>query len=462
MTTITIKDRPCGWGKTTEMMKDFQTVDGPILCVVPSLSECDRVIAQTAATNLEFHQPGLEFGTTVAATKSEHVEELIAYRKNIVCTHELFYRIGKIATSRHAGVRGSTSPMSQYNLFIDEVINPFDQYKQVTERNFRHVYLDELVTVTENGLVKTTKRWDELYQAGVTEYSVDLYEKVKSGGLYFANGSLFIMTMPLELLTNPKSVQVLTFQSEGSFFRRHLENLIDQGHSFDLMIDQLDPFYLKLWKEDVRKNLTICEIPSLNGFRFSYGKQTTGNPQRRQAAGKKVAYELYDLGRRDGPLTKTTAAETMITCAKSNWFGNKDGQSPTASYWSKGSRMFGRYKGNNHEGWKSDGAQFVPNTTRGTNKYSDCSHAIYLYDQHPNPQVVNFLGFDKGSPEYRNFADDYALTELIQWLFRSRIRRGGYGLDVHGNFAFRGEREKTTVFIPCERMRRLLETWLQS
>jgi len=42
------------------------------------------------------------------------------------------------------------------------------------------------------------------------------------------------------------------------------------------------------------------------------------------------------------------------------------------------------------------------------------------------------------------FANAYALTELIQWVWRSRIRKG----------------EPITVYLPSMRMRRLFEEWL--
>tara|TARA_B100000683_G_C12361340_1_gene503167 strand:- start:354 stop:701 length:348 start_codon:yes stop_codon:yes gene_type:complete len=84
-------------------------------------------------------------------------------------------------------------------------------------------------------------------------------------------------------------------------------------------------------------------------------------------------------------------------------------------------------------------ATWVANTTRGTNKYAYCSHLIYLYDQHPNEYLTRWL--EDGS---NKFADRYALTELIQWVWRSRIRNG----------------EPITLFPPCPRMKKLFVEWL--
>ncbi len=460
MTTVQIFDRPCGWGKTTEMIKGFQNLDGPILCVAPRLSECERVIEEARKFGLDFSQPGFEGCNEINLSKSDHVVELIKARKNIVCTHELFYRLGRVATVRMPNIHGKASLLAPYNLVIDEVINPFEQYKNVKATDFKHVYTDNLLEVAESGLVSTTDKWDKLIEEGVTAYPVEFYDKVKSGGLRFVDDGLLVLTIPLELLTKPKEVKVLTFLSEGSFFRRYIEQLIEQGHDLELEIDELTSHELRGWKQDVRKALTIEDIPALHKVGFSYGKQTAMSVPKRKEIGKSVSMALYNLGRRGGPLTNVVDTRVMVTCAKTNWYGHKDGQKPASSYWSAESRMFGRPSGNKADGWTTTGAQFVPNTTRGINTYSDCSHAIYLYDQYPNPQVSSALGFNKCGKTYHEFASDYALTELVQWLFRCRIRKGGLGLDSEGNLCLRGERQTATVYIPSARMRNLLIDWL--
>ena len=87
----------------------------------------------------------------------------------------------------------------------------------------------------------------------------------------------------------------------------------------------------------------------------------------------------------------------------------------------------------------SQRANWVPKITRGTNNYAHCSHLIYLYDQYMNPLVIRWLEEDKGA-----FEDEYALTELIQWVWRSRVRRG----------------QPITLYLPNPRMWQLMEEWL--
>ena len=60
-----------------------------------------------------------------------------------------------------------------------------------------------------------------------------------------------------------------------------------------------------------------------------------------------------------------------------------------------------------------------------------CSHLIYLYDQHVNPVVARWLEDSTVA-----FDDAYALKEFIQWVWRSRVRRG----------------EEITLYLPSPRM----------
>lgn len=85
---------------------------------------------------------------------------------------------------------------------------------------------------------------------------------------------------------------------------------------------------------------------------------------------------------------------------------------------------------------------FVPFNERATNKYSDKHHLAYLYNVFAFPPVkhtvkVFGLYYDE---------DRYALYVLIQWIWRSAIRKG----------------EKIKLYLPSIRMRRILEDWLNT
>ena len=87
MTTIPIKiiDKPCGCGKTTEMINSFNKRD-KYLVIVPLLSEVERIVEESKEVG--FVQPD-EFDNT-QGTKYASLEAHIVNGRNVVSTHQLY------------------------------------------------------------------------------------------------------------------------------------------------------------------------------------------------------------------------------------------------------------------------------------------------------------------------------------------------------------------------------------
>ena len=137
----------------------------------------------------------------------------------------------------------------------------------------------------------------------------------------------------------------------------------------------------------------------------------------------KVSRSLKNLKERK--LVGVGIKNILITCKKDAWRKASNDNQPKPGVFAKNSRL--------------KDVNWISNTTRGTNDYIHCSHLVYLYDQNINPVVARWLGDSS-----RAFNDAYALTELIQWVWRSRVRKG----------------EPITLYLPSPRMRRLFEEWL--
>ena len=169
------------------------------------------------------------------------------------------------------------------------------------------------------------------------------------------------------------------------------------------------------------KSITINYIQALSKHKLSYTGQQKG--QRLPKYVSTLNNALKNL--RERKLKGVVVEDILITCIKDAWKEAANDNQPKPGVFARNSRL--------------SNANWVSNTTRGTNNYANCSHLIYLYDQHPNQYLTRWLGDSS-----REFADAYALTELIQWVWRSRVRKG----------------EPITVYIPSLRMRKLFETWL--
>lgn len=85
------------------------------------------------------------------------------------------------------------------------------------------------------------------------------------------------------------------------------------------------------------------------------------------------------------------------------------------------------------------GKNFVPCNMRATNDYINKTTLAYLINCYTNPILKNFF-LQKNIKIDEN---EYALSEMLQWIFRSRIRK----------------HEPINIYVPSQRMRELLENW---
>lgn len=400
---VKIIDRPCGYGKTTDIIASFEK-DRKYLVVVPFLDEVERVMGDS---KVPFHQP-LTDGDH--KTKREHLEALLISGENIATTHALYADVAMMARQ---------GLLDGYDIIIDEVLDVCAHVDGVKEKSFKQFYLDcGYAEVMDDGKVIPTEKWRVEAEEVDDTLKDNLFRLANAGMLYRVDGSFFMWALPTELLEAGLSFTVYTFMAEGSMFLAYLDRL---GISY---IHDVDPEADEAFRLATKELIDIRDIPSLKKVNLTFNGQQKGG-----LIGRKVSSALRDVRRywlKDVPLD-----EVLITCAKQNWFQNGKGiddvKSPRPGPFAVKARLF-------------DGAIWIANTTRGTNKFIDKSHLIYLYDQHMNPFINRWLGLGENGVE----KDSYALTELIQWVYRSRVRRG----------------EPVTLYLPSVRMRRILEDYL--
>ena len=94
MTTTPIKiiDKPCGSGKTTAIINNFNNQD-KYLVIVPLVSEVDRIVK--GSKELEFVQPHANDNN--AGTKYVSIEENLILGRNIGSTHKMYESLVPLA-----------------------------------------------------------------------------------------------------------------------------------------------------------------------------------------------------------------------------------------------------------------------------------------------------------------------------------------------------------------------------
>lgn len=405
MTTKPIKiiDQPCGSGKTTAMINNFNNQD-KYLVIVPLLSEVDRIVE--GSKEVVFVQPHANDNDN--GTKYASLEESIMLGRNIVSTHKMYEGLAQLAS---AGL------LSDYHIIIDEVPNVVQAIATKSKTSIDEFYIDAGFMVVDevSGLVRPTQKWIESQDQVSDTLSPMILNAAKSGCLYLQDRQMFIWALPEIILQSGLSLTVLTYKSDGSLFVAYLYKL---GLPFEV---ETNAGIDEQFRKDAAKLVTIKDIPALSGLKFTYVEQQKGLSSSRYC--NTVSFALKNL--RGRKLKDVDVDKILITCKKEAWLKPANDNKFKLGLLAKNSRL--------------GDASWIANTTRGTNNYSHCSHLIYLYDQHPNPYIARWLGNST-----KEFADAYALTELIQWVWRSRVRRG----------------EPIIVYLPSSRMRALFETWL--
>ncbi|MEP3805908.1 MAG: hypothetical protein ABJM80_19230 [Sulfitobacter pontiacus] len=396
-------DRPCGTGKTSQMLKSFQE-NKCYIVILPTLDEVERVIRDAS---VPFLQPDVD--NSDHETKREHLRELLLSGQNVATTHKLYQEVAILARE---------GLLDQYHICLDEVLDVCAAVDGKSSRSFEQFYVKGgYARVDHKGRVSTTPKWEAELDAVSDTLSVSLYRLAKAEMLHYVDGTFFMWALPQELLTAGASFTIYTYLAEGSTLLAYLNKLqIPYLHDVDVALEAR-------FRAKAKQLVTIKDIPSMSKVNLTYSGQTQG-----KSVAKVVSRSLRSLRR--GELKDVPLSNVLITSVKNKWYakGNDDPKSRKAGCFAVGTKMF-------------KDVTWIANTTRGTNNFAHATHLVYLYDQNMNPFIKRWLGLASDLEAQ----DRYALTELIQWAYRSRVRMG----------------EPITLFLPSKRMRGLLENWLQ-
>ena len=411
---VTIKDRHCGYGKSTEMLESLSP-DRSYLIVVPLNSEVRRFI-EKAPRDVNLVEPvstrdknPAKRATATHDRKRDHLRELLEAGESIVTTHALFTDIAYLAQD---------GLLLGYDVLVDEVLSVahsvtqevMNSGKGVSIQSWKGLYIEHGFATVDpgTGMVHPTDEWER--KQHLPELSDTLFNMAKAESLFAVGDNVLVWELPPILLKAVGSLTIHTFLAEGSlmagFMRR---NGINFTHD-------RDPLSEGQFREKAKRLIEIRDIPSVNRLKLSYSSQQ----RMTKADHKKVSGALKRI--RERLMRGVPLENVMITSSKDMWFTSTDRPGPFAT----GSRLF-------------ESTNWVPNTTRGTNDYRHCTHLIYLWDQHLNPRIAEFLGV-----ETQRHRDMYAISELIQWVYRSQIR----------------DDQPVTLYLPSGRMRKLLQRWL--
>jgi hypothetical protein len=402
---INVIDSMCGTGKSTKIFeimreKAKRYEDVKFLYITPFLSEIDERVPT--------EMPELDFWTPENKGKGKigDIITLIKQEKNIASTHVLFSRL----TPQIVDLLIE----KQYTLVIDEAISCVGLLdKSLVPTDTRDLLRSGMVKA--NSDKRNQLSWNEVdYPEHDGRYA--FVRNLCNLGVVYCYADTFLMfEYPPKLLSELKDVWVLTYLFDGSDMRCWLD-------LNDISYRVMDNTSLGLKSEvDIKRvvkdNLTIISNRNLENKR----QRTTTLSKGWFDKAKKEEVDSYKAMLRSCVVSQRAKAGEIF------WTTYKDHQA--------------KLQGTGYtKGVSDDMPAFLPMNIRATNDYRNYTLCMYAVNIYKNPVEVNYLkenGIDVSE-------DIYALSEMIQFIWRGCIRQG----------------KPMKVLILSQRMKKLLEDWI--
>lgn len=382
----------CGTGKTTWIINYINNnPNRKYLFITPFLTEIERI--KKSCPSLKFEEPPV-FGNKIRGLKY-----LLNGQRNIVSTHSLFRSFDQSVLD--------LTKFYDYTLIMDEVAD-IVEVVDATKSDIKLI-LEEYVCIESNGKA----RWiDDTYSGKFDCYK----EMCELDSMYFygnpKSGGAFIWMIPKQVFNSFKETFVLTYMFDYQLQKYYYDYNDIKYDKYSLLDDKLVCGSLDYSGNKYKDLINICDNSKMN----------------------KIGDDYYSLAMGWHKRNKNTALINELRKNIHNYFGHITNTKSKNNLWT----TFKEYK----ESLKGKGYSkgFAWLNIRAVNEYSNKTAIAYVVNRFMNPVIKNFF---EQNGIYVN-EDGYALSELIQFIFRSAIRNG----------------KKINLYIPSKRERDLLLDWL--
>lgn len=404
---IKVLDSIMGTGKTTSMFKMMKEKEGRYLYISMFLDEVGDGNTQTVG-RIQKELPDLNFKMpkNVGEGKLESLKRMVSNGDNIASTHALFgtFDLDVVELLVEGG----------YTLVIDEAVDCVGMYDGVNESDIQAMFASEMLRVLDNGRLE----WNEVkYPKHNGKYS-EVREYCNLGSLFLHRQKILIWEYPPKLLELLGSVYIMSYLFEGSVMSCWLKV---NGLSYEYIEPSLFGLLPEITvKQMVRENLVLLDSTKLNTM---VQKDTTFS-------------STWYKDNLDKGTTKFIKG-VMESCLINNRV--KSGE----IFWTCFKEHKAKLQGKGYsKALKGKMEPFLACNTKATNNYRDHTLCMYTVNIFKNPVEVGYLR-DKGVELDK---DKYALSEMLQFIFRGCVRQG----------------KVMKVLVLSKRMRKLLEGWLKN
>lgn len=403
-TAIHVVDSIMGSGKTSWAIQHMNEADSDrnFLYITPFLTEVQRVKDHVKTRN--FVTPEVK---GKARGKFQNLKQLILNERDVTSTHALFQNADdELIELIKAG---------NYTLILDEVMNVVEQY-DLNKDDIKLLIKNKMIFVDEKtGLIQ----WNDEGEIQDTAYN-NIKNLAKSENLYFFENTVLFWTFPISVFEAFKEVYIMTylFQCQQQKYYYDMYNVpysykavkkLPNGEYGLINHTSKEPYDKTLLKSLI--NIYEGKLNNIGDDTYAFSKSWFSKETNKHLI-EKLKKNLITYFKNNA---KTPTILNMWTCFKDD---------------------IPKLKGKGYT------KGFVANNARATNEFKEKESLAYAVNRFMNPYEKKFF-ISKGVEVDE---DMYALSELIQWIWRSRIREG----------------KAINLYIPSKRMRTIFQDYLES
>ena len=415
---VTVIDSIMGSGKTTSLINMMnENTEEKFIYITPYRDEIDRVISN--CPNRYFETPkNFDKMNLKTCTKYEDLIKIIEQDINVVSTHALFQTFDENIIK--------VLKEHKYTLILDEVAQVVEEIN-ISPDDVRMLINEGVIIINKDKRIIWS---DDEYDGEFIKYK----EPFKNGEVYLYGNSVIIWCFPCEIFNCFDRVIISTYLFKG----------------------QLQCYYFQVNNIDFEYKSAVKSINDKGEYEFNIVDYTEEYDYKSLSKliniyeGKLNAIGEDKDGRKK-PLSSTWYKEAtgeklkLVQNNTYNYFRNICNKKSNEVLWT----VF-KFRAETPETKKNRMTKVKPNgynksfetcNCRATNKYRDRDTVAYLINRYNSPAIINFFK-DRGAEVDE---DAFALSELLQFIWRSCIRDG----------------KPINVYIPSKRMRTLLKGWLK-
>jgi hypothetical protein len=298
---------------------------------------------------------------------------------------------------------------NNYTLIIDEAADVLEEI-DITKNDLKTI-ITEYTTIDDNNTVHWNE-WNNDYEGRFEDYK----NMIQMGGVKAHRSDTgevvsLVWVFPISIFESFKEVYILTYMFNGqkAYYEYNKVNIIKlYVKNFQLTTEPQIYNY-----EKQKKLITVIEDEKLNAIGNNRGS---------------LSMSWFNRNAK-------TALIKQLQNNINNFFKNIVKGTPiNQKLWTTFKEYYEVVKGKGYTN------AFVPINIRATNDYKESTAVAYIANRYMKPTLKHF--FEVSGIEVDE--DTYALSELIQFIYRSAIRDG----------------KPIKVYIPSKRMRELFIDWI--